>query len=262
MKFTFPVALMIFATLLTNQNEALSQTSGTLSFTVTTTAPSGSYGTANLFAAWIQDKDGNFVKTKLKYLSGDYVHMEEWINSSLLNVVDAVTGPTRTEHGTLTYLWNGTDVDNAVVSDGEYKAWVEMAWDNSLTTGKAVASYSFTKGEASFSSSPQDLANFKSVKLEWKPLATGTEEILDAGDITVYPNPVSNYLKINFKRSVGSCRFMIFDNNGKILYGKNFDNLIPGEETIPLDGLKPGNYYVLLHLPGRDVAFNIVKTDN
>lgn len=174
-KSVFPGVLMIFTVLLTNQGEALSQTSGTLSFTVTTTAPSGSYGTENLFAAWIQGRDGNFVKTKLKYLSGDYVHMEEWINSSLLNVVDAVTGPTRTEHGTLTYLWNGTDVDNALVSDGEYKAWVEMAWDNSLSTGKAVASYSFIKGESYFSSSPQDMTNFKSVKLEWKILATGAE---------------------------------------------------------------------------------------
>ena len=161
---------LLLCLLFTTQTK--SQTAGTMTFTVTTSAVSGSYGTKNLLAIWIEDGTTAFVKTKMKYGStSNYDHFILWNAKSGGNVVDATTGATLATHGTRTVSWNATDVSGNLVPDGTYTLWVEMAWNSSYTTGRTYTSIPFTKGPASVHLTPANTANFANMVLDWTPVA-------------------------------------------------------------------------------------------
>jgi hypothetical protein len=238
--------------------QLFSQTNGTFSFSVTTTAPSGSYGTENLLAIWIENSQSAFIKTKVKYLSGELDHMATWVSKSGQNVVDATTGPTRAGHGTVTFLWNGTDVNGTLMPDGSYKVWLEMAWDRSLTTGKTVNSFTFTKGVSAFNSTPANTANFLSIVLDWTPLSTGIEGMLESKDMIVYPNPTSGILNLDFKKSEKECLIKIINEAGKVEFTQKITDVQAGPRSLDLSRLQNGNYYCILHLLEKDIVFSII----
>jgi len=254
---TVIILLLIF---FTTTGELFSQTSGTFSFSVTTTAPSGSYGTENLLAIWIENSGSAFVKTKIKYLSGDLDHMTTWVGKSGQNVVDATTGPTRSGHGTVTFLWNGTAVNGTLVPDGTYNVWLEMAWDKltAPNSGKAVNSFSFTKGASVNHQTPPNTANFLSLDLLWTPLTTGVEGMLESRDINVYPNPTSGILTLDFKNPEKECTIKIINETGKIEYTEKISDIQAGTKTLNLSRLQNGNYYCTLHFPEKDIVFTII----
>jgi hypothetical protein len=244
----------------TATGDLFSQTSGTFSFSVTTTAPSGSYGTENLLAIWIENSGTAFIKTKIKYLSGELDHMATWVAKSGQNVVDATTGPTRTGHGTVTFLWNGTDINSTLVPDGTYNVWLEMAWDklSAPNSGKAVNSFSFTKGASVFNSTPANTANFLSLVLNWTPLTTGVEGMLESKDINVYPNPTSGILTLDFKNPEKECLIKIINETGGTEYTEKISDVQAGTKTLDLSRLQKGNYYCILHFPAKDIVFTII----
>ncbi|MBK7407075.1 MAG: DUF2271 domain-containing protein [Saprospirales bacterium] len=112
-----------------------SQTSGELSVTATTSATPGNFAPKNIVAIWIEDEAGNFVKTLLAYAQQRKTHLNTWQAStgaagSEFNVVDAVTGATRTSHGTRSCTWNATHFSGNLVDDGTYKVWMELTDKN------------------------------------------------------------------------------------------------------------------------------------
>ena len=83
-------------------------------------------------AVWIEDKDGNFVKTI--YVSGFSGHVKEkevrlpkWANSSKFVDVDAVTGAS-INVGHHIYVWDLKDSLGRRVTAGEYVVKVEVAY--------------------------------------------------------------------------------------------------------------------------------------
>ena len=125
------------------------QTSGELTVTVTTSTTGGNYSPKNIVAIWIEDDAGNFVKTLLAYAQTRKTHLNTWQASttaagSPYNTVDAITGATKSSHGTRTCYWNASDVDGEIVIDGTYKIWMELTDKNS--TGN-FSSFSFVKGD-------------------------------------------------------------------------------------------------------------------
>ena len=252
------IILLLF--FFTTTGDIFSQTSGTFSFSVTTTAPSGSYGTENLLAIWIENSATAFIKTKIKYLSGELDHMTTWVGKSGQNVVDATTGPTRTGHGTVTFLWNGTAVNGTLVPDGTYNVWLEMAWDKltAPNNGKAVNSFSFTKGASVFNSTPASTANFLSLALNWTPLTTGVEGMLESKDINVYPNPTSGIINLDFKNPGKECLIKIINEAGKIEYTEKISDVQAGTKTLDLSRLQNGSYYCILRFPEKDIVFTII----
>jgi flagellar hook assembly protein FlgD len=263
MKKTLPkiTVLILFMFFATNTVSLFSQTSGTFSFSANTIAPTtNDYGTSHLLALWIEDSQSAFVKTAIKYLSGDFVHMETWINKSLGDATDAVTGATRTAYSQVTFLWDGKGIDKNLVPDGTYNVWIEMAWDNSLTigTGKTVNSYSFVKGPLASQSNPANTANFTAVALDWTPLTTGTEGTLEGKEITVYPNPSSGLLKINFQNPEKECFVSVLNQSGKVVYNEKIKEVQTGIRTFDLSGLENGNYFCSLNFSGKVVMFNLI----
>jgi len=100
---------------------------------------------SNQYAIWIEDTDGNFVKTLYASrwtVNGGYTRRPTsiplWVQrSNLANrsqaPVDAVSGATpRT--GTVTYTWDGTNSRGAPVSEGEYILILEgtLRWENQV----------------------------------------------------------------------------------------------------------------------------------
>ena len=240
--------------------ELLSQTSGTFSFTVTTTS-TGGFSPEHLLAIWIENGSASFIKTKIKYSSNSNLdHLATWTTKSGGNVVDAVTGSTLTSHGTVTFLWNGTNVSGTLVPDGGYNVWLEMAWGSSLTTGKTVNSYQFTKGPDIFTSNPANTANFLSMGLTWTPSGTtGVDDAMEGEDVRVFPNPTTGLLKIDFKRSFSGCLVNIVSETGAQVYTERFSETVSGVKTFDLSSLAPGPYYVTLHTPEKDITFMIIR---
>jgi flagellar hook assembly protein FlgD len=256
--------LLLTALAVASLGELSSQTSGTFNFTVTTTS-SGGYSPRHLLAIWIQNNNtsgssSGFVKTKIKYANNSNTngHLQTWKASSGGNTVDAVTGSTLTTHGTITFLWDGTDVAGTLVADGEYYTWLEMAWGDNLTTGKTVNSFAFTKGASLFSSNPANTTNFLDLALTWTPLSTGIEGSLENEDIILYPNPSTGLFKIDFKNRESNCLLQVFNEAGVLVHNEQIRDLYPGERSFDLTSLPSGIYYCTIHLSHKELVFRIV----
>jgi hypothetical protein len=207
-------------------------------------------------AIWIQNSTTAFIKTKIKYSkNGDVGHLDTWVAKSGQNVVDAVTGASRSSYGTVTFLWNGTNAAGNVVPDGSYSVWLEMAWDDN---DKTLNSFTFTKGANIFHSTPVNTPNFLSIVLDWTPLSTAIEGIMESKDINVYPNPSSGILNIDFKNPEKECLVQILNESGRLEYYEKISDLQTGIRTFDLIRLQAGIYYCILRFPQKDIVFNII----
>ncbi len=236
-----------------------SQTAGTLSFSVTTTS-SGGYSPEHYLAIWIENSSAAFIKTKIRYTdAGELTHMQTWVNKSGQNAVDATTGATLNSHGTITFLWNGTNVAGTVVPDGSYFVWLEMAWASNLTTGKTVNNYPFTKGGALFQSNPANTANFTSMSITWTPSTTPIEGVLENKDIVVYPNPTSGLLNLDFKNPHEKVTLDIITDDGKSVYTEQLTSVSIGKRTVDLSGLSDGVYFCRLRISNNEeLVFRVI----
>ncbi len=123
------------------------QTTGKLDVSVTTSSTGGNYAPRNIVAIWIEDESGNFVKTLLAYAEKRIQHLNTWekatnAKGSMYNRTDAITGATKSSHGTRTCSWNGTDYNKNLVADGKYFVCMELTDKNS--TGN-FSKFEFTK---------------------------------------------------------------------------------------------------------------------
>jgi hypothetical protein len=217
------------------------QTSGTLTFSVTTTEPSGGYSGKHVIALWIKDASGNFVKTKVKYAATRLQYLNQWVSNSGNNVVDAVTGATLTSHGTLTFTWNGTNSSSSLVPDGVYAVWMQMADANS---NGPVASVLFTKGTAETTVTPPDNGNFTNMSLKWVPLSTAIKEVPLINAIKIYPTLTDGVINIDCQDKNKDISVRVVDSKGIQVFRQNFSVINPGIFRINLANLTDGAYVV------------------
>jgi hypothetical protein len=175
------------------------QTSGTLTVSATTSSAGGGYAPKNIVAIWIEDEQGNFVKTLLAYAQNRKTHLNTWEASttaagSPFNTVDAITGATRTSHSARTCTWNATDVNGTVVPDGIYKVRMELTDKNS--TGN-YSTFTFTKDTNQVSLTPSNVPSFSSISINWVPLLTGIGDNILSENYRIYPNPTSGVFTIS-----------------------------------------------------------------
>jgi hypothetical protein len=215
------------------------QTSGTLTVTTTTSSAGGNYAPKNIVAMWIEDEQGDWVKTLLAYAANRKTHLNTWEASttaagSPFNTVDAITGATKSSHGTRTCTWNGTDVDGAQVPDGNYKVWMELTDKNG--TGN-FSSFPFTKDTNALNLTPLNVPSFGSISITWEPVLTGVGENALSAMYTVYPNPTTGVFRV------------IGENIDRIEVLNVAGGLITESKTTKLDiSAQPdGVYYVRIH---------------
>jgi len=229
---------------------SFTQTSGTLSFSVTLSPHQGGYGSEHVVAIWIVDSANTFVKTNLRMAKSNHTinnHLNTWKASSNLNVVDAVTGATLTSYTTpISISWNGSDVNKNIVNDGNYTLWIEETWDEG-TSSTSKTSITFKKSSDSVSYTPVNTSNFLSMSLKWVPIqipSTISKVNSNNPEITIYPNPAYNILFINFSNLTGVKDINISDLKGKLVFREPIGKTIIGTKSINIQGLKTGVYLV------------------
>jgi len=248
--FILLVVILMISPVFLNQ-DLYAQTAGTFTCSYTTVS-TGGYTPKNVIAVWIETNSGTFVKTKLKYCSnGNLDHLATWTGKSGLNVVDAITGSTRTANGAMTFVWNGTDVSATLVADGTYKVWIEFAWASSLTTGKTVEPFSFTKGATADHQTPVSSANITGITLDWVPAGVGIIEKQDKEIFSVSPNPINNQTTINYSLiDLSDVTISLYDVTGKLMTVLSDGNQNAGNYSLPLNlkaKVKPGVYFVKMN---------------
>jgi hypothetical protein len=125
---------------------------------------------SNQFAVWVEDMDGNLVKTLYvtKFTAkGGFEQRPDaipvWVERAGIaqgSEVDAVTGATP-KTGNVSFVWDLTDESGARVADGTYSYFVEgtLRWknhvlftgeitlDGSATTSEATAEYTYAASD-------------------------------------------------------------------------------------------------------------------
>jgi hypothetical protein len=175
------------------------QTSGELTVSATTSSTGGNFAPKNIVAIWIEDDAGNFVKTLLAYAQQRKTHLNTWQATtteagSPFNIVDAISGPTRTSHATRTCTWDATDFEGNLVADGIYEVWMELTDKNA--TGN-FSTFEITKGTEPESLTPSDVPSFASISIDWVPVATDIADNEIDNDFTIFPNPTSGKFEIS-----------------------------------------------------------------
>ena len=78
--------------------------------------------------------------------------------------------------------------------------------------------------------------------------ALGVNKTSDKTDITLYPNPASDHAFVNFgKTEIVVASMELLDETGTIRKEFPLNRLTGGIFTIPLSGLSPGIYYLVIN---------------
>jgi len=175
------------------------QTDGNLAVTVTTVSYGGTYSPRNVVAIWVQSKTGVFVKTLLAYADVRKSYLSAWktATASTYNVVDAITGATRSSHQTLSCSWNGKNQTGTVLGDDTYNVVMEMTEGSSNKFGV----FAFKKGSTVQTVTPANITGFSNIKLVWTPAATAVDDVAANKSAGIYPNPAKDFIifkDINF----------------------------------------------------------------
>lgn len=257
----FSSIMVALIAILAGFNDTQAQTSGTLTFKISPVSHTGSYGAKHVVAVWIENASGTFIKTKLKYSSSkNYDHLGTWTSKSSQNTVDATSGATLTSYNPLNFSWDGTNVSNTNVADGEYKIWIELAWDKSLTTGKTVTSYTFTKGTTVSHLTPANTNLFTDVTIDWVPLTTGIKSTNLSKGIRVFPNPTRGLVHVEMKSIEADCRVQVVNIAGAILFEDHVSKGTSVTKSIDLSKYPDGVYLVNILFPNHadDLQYKVM----
>lgn len=121
-----------------------------------------------------------------------------------------------------------------------------------------IISFSILSATAQYAGSRAD-----NMQVKTSPLASNV--VLKDGtidNITVYPNPVVNELKISFKSSQRSlAEVSLFNNIGKQVF-KQETNVEPGNNIISIDirskAIEPGVYFIQLFAENRTITRKLI----
>lgn len=199
---------------------AFGQTTGTLSVEVETHGTGGKYAPKNIVAIWVENSNGDFVKTLLAYCDKRKTNLNNWQKSTgnagvEYNTVDAITGSTQKNHDVRSCSWNATTYNADTVEDGMYKLCMELTDKNS--TGN-YSSIEIEKLPDAYDLFPEDETSFSSIKISWQNenvTAIVNEEVTQ---LKVYPTVTSGILYVE-----GSDikNVLVYDQKGDLLFSTN-----------------------------------------
>lgn len=137
-----------------------------MSFVFTTVSFNGKYAPDNVGAVWVIDGGGAFVKTLEVWGTKRLQYVEKWKSESGGSTVDAVTGATRSSHGSHEVVWDLKGLDGQVVADGPYQVVVEFTEHNAAGVWTLA---NLEKGTAPFEGAPPDTPYFVGQHLSFDP---------------------------------------------------------------------------------------------
>jgi len=198
-------------------NPLSAQTDGDLNVSTFTSEAGGSYAPRNVVAIWIENENGDFVKTLLAFAQSRKTHLNTWQASTAaagteFNTADAITGPTVNNHATRECMWNATDYNGNIVADGNYFVRMELTDKNG--TGN-FNSFAFTKGEMEELQTPAEVPSFGSINIHWIPSGVGITEQQALDTYQISNNPGNGQYEI-LGPSFDALEIRAI--NGKLLY--------------------------------------------
>jgi hypothetical protein len=231
------------------------QAVGTLNVSVATSSAGGNYSPKNIVAIWIEDVDGHFVKTLLSYAQTYRTHLNIWQASTLAagteyNTVDAVTGPTKTSHGTRTCSWDATNYSGSVVPDGTYKLRMELTDKNA--TGN-YSTFTFTKSSTAQTLNPSNVPSFSSIYAVWTPDLTAIPQEQTEDGYSIFPNPTDGLFKIS---GYNITEIEILNITGNFLRKAKASN---GTVNSDISDLPSGIYFVRIKTPKGYITKKLFK---
>ncbi|MBG0783340.1 MAG: DUF2271 domain-containing protein [Bacteroidales bacterium] len=234
-KLTLLLTLLCVLHFFTNLH---AQTNGELAVSTVTGSAGGNFSPKNILAIWIEDSNGNFVKTLLAYAQNRRTHLNVWQASTAaagteFNVTDAITGATRNSHANRSAMWDARDYTGNVVPDGDYRLWFELTDKNG--TGN-YGSIVFIKSNEPQVLYPVDLPSFSEINIQWQP--ENSVGIHDFGENKDFIAFEQNNLRLNVTYPK-YFEISVFDLRGQLLVASN-------QNHIDLSHLSKGIYVVVL----------------
>lgn len=246
-KYLFSLFLVVYTTAI------FAQTNGTLTVTATTSkTTNGNYSPKNILAIWIEDANGNFVKTLMAYASERKQYLVNWkfkttIASTSYNTTDAITGATLLSHGTRTATWNGKNRTAALVADGTYSVRMEVTDNDGFAQN--LATFSFVKGTTSQTLTPSNTNGFSGINIQWAPVNTAINELPENELLKVYVDKNNQFLIV---QGEDVKRVDLFDITGKMV-------LRSQNKTIYINAIKSGIYFVNIKTNSSNYVRKFIK---
>ena len=225
----------------------------TVTFNVTTVSYGGNYAPRSVFAMWITDASGKFVKTINRQGSARVGYLTNWKSSSNQNVVDATTGATLNSPNLATtstggsvsrrpFIWNCKNASGALVPDGTYYINVEFTENNA--TGK-TAKYTFVKGATDQNITFNNVnSNFINATLIYTAPVTAISKTESAQKYDILFSNSTKQLQVSFDAQYHQAVTMdIFNQAGKLICKKN---QLDDHFSIGLSKVSTGIYFVKL----------------
>jgi len=258
------------------------QTAGTLTFSYNQpqpTSPAPNAGVKNVYAIWIENAAGTFIKTKARYTSSSTDdHLPSWAGKSgcasasiatgaACNITDALTGATRTTstsptaYGAKSITWDGKNVvgttNGTTVADGDYKIWIESSWvDSGSNNHQVVTSFTFTKGPTAVHLTPTSpSAYFNTVVIDWVPTGLGVDAINSEPAVVIYPVPSTGVFNLDFKNEIKEIK--VFNLLGQVVYSEQLNNVTTSKQ-VDLSNLSNGNYIFSLTNENGTSNFEVI----
>jgi len=226
-----------------------------VTFRVTTVSYGGSEAPKHVFALWITDSNGKYVKTINRQSKNYTSELTSWSSNSGSKTTDGITGASLTTHNAalnktggvsrIPFLWDCKDFNGAFVADGTYYINVEF----SEKGASKYIKYAFTKGATSNNLSFPNVTTspgkyFQNATLVFTALASSISQTESAKAYDIYFSNSSKELRLYFDAQYHeSAAVSIYNLSGKVLYKKNN---IPSDFSVGLSKLPAGVYFVKL----------------
>lgn len=242
--FTFLILIFL-------SNVIFAQTNGVLDVSVNTSSAGGNYAPRNILAIWIENENGTFVKTLMAYAATYKTHLNNWEASttaagSPFNVVDAISGPSLTNHGTRQCSWNAKNYLGNLMPDGNYRICFE------LTDKNATGNYScfvFSKDSNQITLTPPTVPSFAAINIKWNPQTASIENHNSKSAIKVFPNPTSDFVNVHVNNLIS---LQLFDLAGNNISTSNSD-------ILDLRKLSSGIYLLKIETKENTVVRKVIK---
>ena len=244
-KIIVTIAFMFIMSLI-----SFAQTTGELLVTTTTSETGGNYAPRNIVAIWIENEQGEFVKTLLSYAQARKTHLNNWqatttAAGTAYNTTDAITGATRSSHGTRECSWDATDYNGLAVADGTYYVWMELTDKNA--TGN-YSSFAFMKDETSNSQTPDDVPSFSSISIAWQPTGVSVLEFSE-NNISIVPNQSNGMFSVIGNNII---EVEVRSISGRLIYKSKSQN-------IDIRNQQAGIYLVIIQTENTKIIKKVYK---
>lgn len=147
----------------------------TVQFSFSTSDPEGPFSPMHVMAVWVEDGNGQFIKTLLVEGKVRSDYLVDFQSKSKGFEVDAMTGPTRQSHGSVAVSWDCKNIEGIEVRDRKYVLAIEFTDKNGPGPVYRAA---FKKGDKPLQLSFPNQEMIKNISLVYRPDASVIAEPL------------------------------------------------------------------------------------